>query len=100
VPLRKLVIEIDLPTHATTGMRAKEEHARILKSILALVEDPGWSAFALNLHDSLGNHAGRATLTPGDEQCVKQTLAAIAHSVRNRSTMAPAMPCERHRSGP
>jgi hypothetical protein len=65
VPLRKLTIEIDLPTHATTGMRAKEEHTRILKSILALVEDPGWSAFTLNLHDSLGNHAGRATLQSG-----------------------------------
>lgn len=62
--LRKLKIEIDLPNTAT-GYRAKQEHIRLLKSVLALIEDPAWAGFSLQLHDSYGVHVGSALLHDG-----------------------------------
>jgi hypothetical protein len=64
VPLRKLTIEINLPASAT-GQRAKEEHARLLRGILYLLETPAWAAFTTHLYDSGGAPVGRATLQTG-----------------------------------
>lgn len=84
MPLRKLSIDIMLPRSAT-GLRAKEEHARIIRSVLQLVENPNWAAFTLPVHDSQGNEVGRAVMHAGEtvpvirkeqEDGVRQSAAA------------------------
>jgi hypothetical protein len=62
VPLRKLTIEIELPTSATTGKCAKMEHARMVGAVYRMLENEAWGAFSVPLYDSAGQLAGHAVL--------------------------------------